>query len=72
MLHQFAEFSLINNSQNDSSNINSDKSDIKSIIYENKLPLSLENCKIKITYKFLSHIFSDINVVENPPSSQIT
>ena len=49
-------------------NININKSDIKNIIYENTLPLSLENCKIKITYKILSDIFSVINDVENPLS----
>ena len=38
-------------------NVNINKSDIKNI-YENKLPLSLENCKIKITYKIQSDIFS--------------
>ena len=51
-------------------NVNINKSDIKNIIYENKLPLSLENCKIKITYKILSDIFSVINDVENPLSPQ--
>ena len=50
-------------------NVNINKSDIKNI-YENKLPLSLENCKIKITYKILSDIFSVINDVENPLSPQ--
>ena len=37
--------------------VNINKSDIKSIIYENKLTLNLENCKIKITYKLMSDIF---------------
>ena len=45
--------------------VNINKSDIKSIICENKLTLNLENCKIKITYKLLSDIFSVINDVEN-------
>ena len=50
--------------------VNINKSDTKSIIYENKLTLNLENCKIKITYKLMSDIFSVINDVENLPSPQ--
>ena len=49
-------------------NVNINKSDIKSIIYENKLPSNLEKCKIKITYKLLSDVFSVINDAENPLS----
>ena len=37
--------------------VNINKSDIKNIIYENKLTLNLENCKIYITYKLMSDIF---------------
>ena len=51
-------------------NININKSDIKSIIYVNKLPLNLQNCKIKITDKLLSDIFLVINNAENQLSPQ--
>ena len=43
---------------------------ILKVLYENKLPLNLENCKIKITYKLLSDVFSVLNDIENLLSPQ--
>ena len=51
-------------------NVSINKSDINSIIYDNKLPSSLEKCIIKITYKLLSDVFLVISDVENPLSPQ--
>ena len=51
-------------------NVSINKSDIKSIIYDNKLPPNLEKRIIKITYKLLSDVFLVISDVENPLSPQ--